>query len=191
MSKQSGQVSKTLIILAVIILVLILLVFAIIRFVQKRPDLKESLPENQKIEPVYETTIQDTRFLFISAENLGSTLAGRAEFYQKDLNTTEKFIRVTIGAQNKGKVNLPDYSWDMGNIVDSDGRNFVSISEKAYYFLPQPTSCQSLLKPEFEPTPCVKMYEVSKASTNLKVTVTAINQNSKKQSAFLDLLVTK
>jgi hypothetical protein len=107
------------------------------------------------------------------------------------LSTTEKFIKVTVAAQNKGKVNLPQFSWDIGNLVDSDGRNFVPINEKAYYFLPQPSLCGEVLKPEFEPTPCVKLYEVSKASTNLKIMLTASGTTSKKEAALIDIVVTK
>jgi len=189
-SLQSGQISRVLIILAAVILVVLVVIFIVGRFAAKNPIFTRPAQEEQKVpEPEYETTFQNTRFVFISAEDMGNVLKGRADFFQKDLVTTEKFIRVTVGAQNKGKTNLEQYSWDVGSIVDSDGRNFVPITG-AYYFLPQPDLCGALLKPEFEPTPCVKINEVSKASTNLKITLTSKGQNQKKQAALIDILVT-
>ena len=91
-----------------------------------------------------------------------------------------------VRAQNKGKNDLKKFSWDIENIVDSVGRNFPP-SSRAYNFLPKPNLCGAILKPEFEPTPCVKIYEVSKVSTNLKLEVTALGQNGKKQMAYIDL----
>jgi len=113
--------------------------------------------------------------------------------YPPDLVTTEKFIKVTIGAQNKGKSNVLQSSWDIGNIIDSDGRNFIPIINQAYFWLPKIDLCGSILKPEFEPTPCVKIYEVSKASDSLKIEVNATLDlnSSKKQKSFVDLLVTE
>ena len=47
-------------------------------------------------------------------------------------------------------------------------------------WLPSPNLCGALLKPAFDPTPCTKIYEVSKASTGLKIRVeTGINNNGK------------
>ncbi|MDO8529967.1 MAG: hypothetical protein Q7S10_00960 [bacterium] len=187
---QSGKISQTLIVLAVVLLILIVIVFFIVKIASRNPS--TSTPEdaeNQIPEPEYETTMSDTRFLFVSAQDLGNVLPGKAGSSQKDLVTTEKFIRVTVAAQNKGKVNTSQYSWNIGNLVDSDGRNFVPLTQRAYYFLPQPDLCGALLKPEFEPTPCVKIYEVSKASTNLKVTLTATGVTGRKEAALIDIIV--
>lgn len=189
LKKESGQISGILIILAGVILVVIVVIFIVVRFAAKNPIFTKPAEEEQKApELEYETTFQDTRFVFISAEDMGNVLYGQSDFFRNDLVTTEKFIKVTIGAQNKGKVNLAQYSWDVGNIVDSDGRNFVPLTN-ANEHLPKPDLCGALLKPEFAPTPCVKIYEVSKASTNLKITLMAMGQSSKKQGALIDILV--
>jgi hypothetical protein len=46
------------------------------------------------------------------------------------------------------------------------------------------------LKPAFDPTPCVKIYEVSKKSTGFKIRVqTTIGNSTKKDSFLLDLIV--
>jgi len=189
---QSGKISKVLLILAVALLVVIVIVYIVIRMAVTKnsetsltnPSVTEK-PEPPK--PVYEATIGDVRFLFESARDMGNILKASSS-YEQDLTTTEKFIKVVIGAQNKGKNNLPQYAWDIGNIVDSDGRNFVPDS-RAYYFLPRPDMCGSILKPEFKPTPCMKIYEVSRLSTNLKIEVKV--GDSKKQTVFIDLKVTR
>ena len=97
---------------------------------------------------------------------------------------------MVVGAQNKSKVNLPQYSWDLGNIVDEEGRNFVPITNQAYFWLPVPDLCGALLKPEFDPIPCTRLYEVSKESTKLKIQVLTLSAtSSKKDQALLDLNV--
>ena len=194
-NKSSGKISKILLILAVVLLVVIVVVYVIvIGAVKKKSQTSptnssstSSIPEKpEPPKPVYEATIQDVKFLFISAKNLGSVLKARSQ-YEKDLNSTERFIKVTVGAQNKGKNNLPQYSWDIGNIVDSEGRNFIP-DNRAYYFLPKPDLCGAILKPEFKYTPCVKIYEVSKQSKDLKIEVKT--NNAKQKPLFLDLKIT-
>jgi|SRR3989344_67181 len=186
---QSGQVSKILIVLMVIIFVVIVIIYGATKFFGNRVAKnsgsisKETIiPEIPK--PVYEITLGDTKFLVELYQDLGSVLKSPTS-YESDLTTTERFIKVTVGAQNKGKNNVAQYSWDVGNIVDSDGRNFVSINDKAYSHLPKPDLCGALLKPEFKPVPCIKYYEVSKASKDLKVVVKITEP--KKQEALLDL----
>jgi hypothetical protein len=189
----SGKISTILLILAAILVVVIIVVFVVIRItgVKNTNTNNGGTTQNGGVieppKPVYEATISDIRFIVESAQDLGNTLKSKT-LYQQELTTTEKFIKVVIGVQNKGKTNTPGYVWDVGNIVDSDGRNFVSINDKAYVFLPNPNLCGALLKPEFDPVPCVKFYEVSKASTKLKIQVnTTSGTSGKKQEAFLDL----
>lgn len=191
-NKSRGQISGILIILAIVVLVVIVVVFLALKLSAK-PQPDNSTPQESIIpEKVYDTTVGNIRFLFELAVDLGDTLYGSTSgvSYQKNVYTTEKFIKLTVGAQNKGKKNISQYSWDMGNIVDSNGRNFVS-SNNLYYFLPNPDLCGAMLKPEFEPTPCIKIYEVSKASTDLKVEIIVTDESGKKQSGFLDLDVTQ
>ena len=104
----------------------------------------------------------------------------------KDLITTERFIKVTIGAQNKGKENIKKNTWDIENIVDSEGRNYISLDYAANPWMSDPDLCGELLKPEFSPTPCSKIYEVSKISSGLKIRVV---DTKKKTEALIDLIV--
>lgn len=134
--------------------------------------------------PVYTTTIGNIKFALESSIDLGSVLKVQST-YQNDLVTTERFIKVTIGAQNKGKTETTQFAWEVGNVIDSEGRTFISIKNKAYQFLPQPDLCGTILKPEFDLIPCVMMYEVSKQSAGLKVEV--INRSQKQGKALLDL----
>lgn len=188
-NNESGQISKVVIILALILLVLAAIIYGAINFFSTNRS-QALKPENQSEtnveppKPVYEATIGDTRFLLESSENLGNVLKSNLS-YEKDLTTTEKFIKVVIGVQNKGKNNIAQYSWEVGNIVDSSGRNFVSINDKIYSLLPKPDLCGALLKPEFDPVPCVKYYEVSKVSTGLKILLKVTQP--KKQETLIDL----
>ncbi len=136
------------------------------------------------LKPIYETKIDNIKFILESSEDMGNILKSQSS-YEKDLTTTERFIKVVIGAQNKGVGSIPQYSWDVGDIVDSDGRRFVNINNKAYSWLPRPDLCGALLKPEFDPIPCVKYYEISKASTKLKVIIKVTPP--KQEESFIDL----
>ncbi|MEK7124733.1 MAG: hypothetical protein AAB877_03600 [Patescibacteria group bacterium] len=191
MKNQKGQISRTLIIIAIVWLVLIVVIFFIINATvsRKKAPAENPAENNEPPAPVYEKTLGDIRFIFQSAVDMGGYLKGSYSY--DDLKTTERFIKVTVAAQNKGKTNIPQFIWDIGNIVDSEGRNFVSINERAYNFVPRPDLCGALLKPEFDPIPCVKFYEVSKISSGLKVQITTEDQNNKKQKDFIDLFVTR
>ncbi|MCX6722499.1 MAG: hypothetical protein NT094_00320 [Candidatus Staskawiczbacteria bacterium] len=104
-------------------------------------------------------------------------------------NTGAKFIQVTVAAQNMGTINTKKNVWDIGNIIDSEGRNFIpSESGIISRWLPEDNSCGDLLKPAFDPVSCTKIYEVSKESIGLKITI-EYNEGSNKDSSFLDLIV--
>ena len=187
-NNQTGWISRTLIILAVVMFVAILIVFFAIKFASNASKSKDGSDSNEPPKAVYETTLNDVRFLFESAEDLGSVLDGSlsTSTYQQDVVTTEKFLRVIVRAQNKGKMNLQKFNWDLGSIVDSDGRIFPP-SDQVFYFLPRPDLCGEILKPEFDPVPCTRIYEVSKISTNLKIEDIAADQSGKRKSEYLDL----
>jgi len=190
---ESGYISRTLIILAVVVLLAVVFVYGLIKFTTTRKAAQVAKEDAAKTaqeppKPVYEGQVGDVRFLFDSALDLGPVIKAET-LYQQDISTTEKFIKVTIRAQNKSNTDTMPYTWDIGNIIDSEGRNFIP-DNNAFQFLPRPNLCGAILKPEFEPTPCVKIYEVSKVSTHLKIEVNAVPANSsKKQEAFLDLNV--
>lgn len=170
----SGSISRIILILAVIVLLIIVAIFLFSQFRSSKKSATETNTTEQTIppppKPVYETQINEIKFYLQSSTDLGNILKSDVP-YQNDLNTTEKFIEVVIGAQNKGKTTINQFSWDVGNIIDDQGRIFNSINNQAYYFLPKPNPCGTVLKPEFEPTSCTKLYEVAKISTGLKIEV--------------------
>lgn len=188
---QIGQVSRMLLVLMVVIFILIVAVYLVLRFAEntKVQDSQQNIL-NEPPKPVYDKTLGNVKFSFVSAKDMGNFLKAQTA-YQNDVRTTDKFIMVTVSAQNKGKTNLTQYSWEVGDLIDSEGRSFVSINQKAYYFLPKADLCGSLLKPEFEPTPCVKLYEVSKNSEKFKVEIIYQPNSSKKekQQDVLDIIV--
>lgn len=198
LSVQAGQVSRLLLVLAIIILVAIVITYLVMRAAEKPP---KPVTENPTVsQPAYEQSLGDIKFIFMQARDMGNVLKGtqsRNPSWQKDLTSTEKFIKVTIGAQNKGLANIKEQVWSIGDIVDSDGRNFVALQNNVDSWLPDPNLCGALLKPEFEPTPCVKIYEVSRISKGLKIQVVSLKKvgneypSDKKETALIDLIVTQ
>jgi len=200
-NKSSGQASRLLLVLAIIVFVAVIIVFLVMRMITPAPP--PPGPEPIKVVmPVYDIQLADIKFIFESSRDLGNTLRassakGQYTSYLKDMTTTERFIIVTIGAQNKGKVNISDRSWDIGNIIDSEGREFVPVDPYTVSpWIPDDSSCQALLQPEFEPTPCTKIYKVAKISTGLKVTVLTGKDNDPNsfsggdlETGLLDLIV--
>ena len=201
-NKSSGQVSKLLLVLAIIVFVAVIITYLVIKM--STPPPKPLVTTEPTVpQPVYEVTLGDIRFVFESSIDKGDVLrvseAREGSYVQKNVTTVEKFIKVTIGAQNKGKFNIAERSWDIENIVDSEGRNFVPIESYTINpWLPNPDLCGDLLKPEFDPTPCTKIYEVSRKSTGLKIKVITGKDNSannfsakKFDEALIDLIVTQ
>jgi len=205
-NKERGQASRLLLVLAIIVLVAAVIVYLVIKMAEK-PASPIDEPTTTVPLPVYEQQLGDIRFIFESALDRGGVLRASEVIndqynasYQKNFNvsnTGAKFIQVTIGAQNKGTKNIEQNSWSIENIVDSKGREFVPLdSYSVNPWLPNPNLCGSLLKPAFDPTPCVKIYEVSKESTGLKIRVetgkdnTSSNFSGGKIDSFLiDLIV--
>jgi len=202
-NKESGQASRLLLVLAVVVLVAVIITFLIMKMAQRPPE-PPPPPVDVVPLPVYEKTLGNIRFVFESAIDRGKILKASdiknalyASSSQKDLITGEKFIRVTIGAQNKGTINTELNAWNMENIVDSQGRNFIPLEGYLISpWLPNPDLCGALLKPAFNPTECTKIYEVSRESTGLKISVetgkdnSANNYSSRKRDSFLlDLIV--
>ena len=177
---QIGQTSRLLLVLAAIILVAVIIVFLVMRMATPAPKPPTPGPEEVQL-PVYEKQLGNIRFVFLSGLNKGGVLKSSEiknsqynSSYQKDLAATPggDFIQITIGAQNKGNENTEQNAWDIENIVDSKGRNFVPI--ETYTVAPwidAQNQCGALLKPEFDPLPCTKIYEVSKQSTGLKIRI--------------------
>ena len=196
---EAGQVSRMLLVLAIIVLVAVVITYLIIKMAEKPPKPNPN-PEPIVPQPVYSQILGNINFSHKSTVDMGNILraseAQSTTTWQKDLTTTERFIKVTIGAQNEGKENIPERSWDIGNIVDSEGRIFEPLEGYTISpWLPSNNGCQNLLKPAFEPTLCVKIYEVSKKSTGLKVYVITGKDNApnnfssdKVDTALIDLI---
>lgn len=190
--KSPGQAVKMFLALMIVIFIAIIIAYVVIRSAEKAPKLTTpGVDTTPKF--VYELTQSDIKFTLQESKNLGSVLkasTSRNPGWQKDVTTTEKFISVTIGAQNKGKENTQQGVWDIGKIVDSDGRVYDSVDYSVSSWLPEPDLCGALLKPEFSPTPCTKIFEVAKASTGLKVQViSSKGSNGKKESSLIDLII--
>lgn len=191
---QGGEISRIILILAGAILLVVVIAFIAVSVSRSRQEEEpvDDLPQvEEPPKPVYELTMRNISFTLESSRDLGGVLYGTLSRYptvQKDLVTTERFIEIVVGAQNKGTVNTSYYDWTVGNIVDSEGRSFVPLDYRVAPWLPATDLCGVLLKPEFEPVPCVKIYEVSKASAGLKIEVkVTIKDSSRKETAFLDL----
>jgi hypothetical protein len=197
---EAGQASRMLLVLAVIVLVAVVIVFLVMKMATPAP--KPVTQNTSKVQlPVYDTKIGNIRFVFENSRDFGNTLSAsqanaKNSSYLKDLNTSGRYIMVTVGAQNKGDYNISERAWDIGNIVDSEGRNFIPDDQNTVgSWLPQNNFCGALLKPEFDPLPCTKIYEVSKISTGLKINVLTGKNNdpnnlsNNPQSALLDLII--
>lgn len=171
---EAGQIARILLALAVILLVAIVIAYFVVKRAEKKPTPLPPTGTEQPL-PVYDTTIGDVKFVFLETTNLGNTLWGsnsREPDWQKDLKTTERFIELIVGGQNVGKQNTEEGIWDIGEIVDKDGRNFTPLEkDKVRNWLPEENLCGAVLKPSFEPTPCIKIYEVAKIAKDLKVRV--------------------
>ena len=198
---QQGQVARLFLILAIVIFVAVVIVFIVMRATTApiKPIVEE--PVGPKI--TYESQIGDVKFTFIEARDMGKVLLGSKSNrpdWQKNLTTTEKFVIVKIGAQNKGKENVPERIWDIGDIIDSEGRIYEPLEQEANPWLPEPNFCSELLKPEFAPLYCTKIYEVSRISTGLKIVVSAFKKQAdgdystsekNEETALIDLIVTQ
>ena len=198
-----GGASKGLLILAGIIAVAIIIVFVIIRIAGKPPEPENGGEENgngeEPYQPVYEATIGDIKFTFLDTEDKGDILRGSESIYpqwQKDITTKERFIKVTIGAQNTGKENIPERRWGLGDVIDSENRIFEPLESGVRAWVVsedyEEDQCGALLKPGFDPLPCIRIYEVAKISTDFKIKVyfsTKSGISEDREEAIIDLFL--
>lgn len=196
-NKSAGQASRLLLVLAIVVLVAVVITYLILKMTE-RPAPPDTTTTPDVVLPVYEQTLDNIRFVYQSSINRGDTLRAAdvtkkpVSPSQKDLyigNPGAKFIQVTVGAQNKGTENTGANSWNIENIVDSEGRNFIPETSNVSPWLPIPNLCGSILRPAFDPTSCTKIYQVSKESKGLKIRVIVKNSDSKEDSFLLDLIV--
>jgi len=194
--KSSGQISGGLLIFGVVIIIVIIIIFIIIKVVSSKPPETVIPPgeEEEVYEPVYEAIIGDIKFISLEAKDKGNLLQGsesKNPEKQGDLTTKERFIIVTVGAQNIGKQTITpeDKVWEIKEVIDSEGRKFDPAGPEIDPWIPAESNCGSLLKPAFSPTPCTKIYEVATVSTGLKVKVFVEEKGitAKKGEALIDL----
>ena len=203
---EAGQISRLLLVLAVVVLVAVVITFLVMKMAAK-PAAPPVQSGTAPVLPIYEKQLGNIDFVFESAIDKGDTLSASSatntqysSYSLQDLtvsNPGAKFIEVVVGAQNKGALNTEANAWDIENIVDSQNREFIPMDGYTIDpWLPNPNLCGTLLKPAFDPTPCMKIYEVSKESTGLKIRVRTGQNNSadnlssgKIDSALLDLIV--
>lgn len=175
LSKSLGEISKNFLILGGIIIAVIVIVVVVINMTGKPPpSALEGEKEEKTEEPVYEVVVGDIRFKLEEAKNRGNILkVPEDEIHPRDdLATAEKFIEVTITAENVGKENTPAGDWKIEELIDSEERIFYS-SKEASPWVPEESKCGISLKPGFTPTLCTKIYEVAKISTDLRVRVSS------------------
>lgn len=202
-NKESGQASRLLLVLAIVVLVAAIITYLVIKMAEQ-PQGPNPPPDNTIPAPIYEQTLGDIRFVFeVALDKDGilkvSEIKSSQYNYQRDdlpvSNPGAKFIQVTVGAQNVGIQQTVQGAWDIQNIVDDKGRNFAPLGDyQVNAWLPSPNLCGTILQPAFDPTPCDKIYEVSKASTGLKIRVQTGQNNGaistgKVTSYLLDLIV--
>ena len=199
--KSPGQLPKGLLILVGIIIILVIVVSVVIKMVSNsEPDIPpeegEEEEEEEAYQPIYEVIIGEIKFTFIKVQDKGNILRGsesKKPERQEDLTTKEKFIVVTIGAQNIGKeiITVKDKNWGIEEIIDNEGREFEFLGREADPWIPEESQCAALLKPAFSPIPCTKIYEVAKVSTDLKVKVFVEEKGitTRKEEALLDLKI--
>jgi len=194
--KSSGQISGGLLVFGVVVIIVIIIIFIIIKIVSSRPPETVISPggEEKVYQPVYEAIIGDIKFISIEAKDKGNLLQGsesKNPEKQENLTTRERFIIVTIGAQNIGKqiITPQDKVWEIKEIIDGEGRKFDAAGSEADPWIPTESNCGASLKPAFSPTPCTKIYEVAKVSTDLKVKVFVEEKGitAKKGEALIDL----
>lgn len=207
-NKEAGQISRLLLVLAVVILVAVIITYLILKMAEKPAKPPTPVVPTEDL-PIYEKQLGNIDFIFISALDKGTVLRAAditnsqySSYSQKDLVATPggKFIQVTIGAQNEGTENTELNAWTIENVVDSKNRKFIPLDGYAVNpWLPNPNLCGALLHPAFDPTPCTKIYEISKQSdlASLKITVetgkdnTASSLSSGKGDSFLINLIVK
>ena len=204
MNKESGQVSRLLLVLAIIVFVAIIIVYLVVRMAEQPAKPKGPTPPTTVQLPVYEKQLGNIRFLFESAQDRGQVLkaSDATGTNKKDLkisNPGAKFVEVTIGAQNKGTVETVQGAWTLGNITDSQGDIYQPLPKYAVGpWTPALNICGQILQPEFDPSPCTQVYEVSTLSTGFKVIVETGKNNSPvvsniagDQTFPLDIIVSK
>jgi hypothetical protein len=187
--KLSGQIPPIILILIGGVIVTIIIIIAIFIITQK-PKPAPVPEELEKKGPVLEMNLGDIKIKLVRVEDVGNILlssAGRNPSSARDATTAEKFIKVTVSAENIGKSETNSGEWDIGEVIDGEGRKF-PYYEKFNNWLPSQNGCRSSLKPGFTPVLCTKIYEVAKISKDLRIKlISGKNSLPGIKDAFIDL----
>ncbi len=202
--KEAGQISRVLLVLAIIVFVAAVIAYFIIKAAEKPPVEVPIDTTTQEKPKVYEVMSDDMKFNFVDATDMGSILKGSQSLHptwEDDIITTERFVKVIVSAKNElGTITIKDGSWDLGNVIDSQGRIYEPMRKTAVDSWVGDDNCGAELKPAFKATNCVKIYEVSKVSEGLQVEVLTAkkvngnyadsNNRDQKNIQLMDLIVT-
>jgi len=188
-NKTTGRIPNF-VLFIIIGIVIIILIVMIISFVKKSPaPTSEEGPKSE--EPTDEAVIGDVKFKLKEASDLGNILRvseSKNNQVQKDIVSTERFVKVTITAENVGKESVYLGTWDLKDLFDKEERRFI-FSQQTSPWIPEDSRCGDTLKPGFTPTSCTKIYEVANISSGLKVKVSArsTKPSAPSEEAFIKL----
>lgn len=168
--KLLGKIPPVILIIGGVVVVVVVMVIFFIISQQTTPPPPPEEPEPKG--PVTELKYKDIKVILVKTEDIGNILFGADSNYfgKKDVTTTEKFIKVTVTAENTGKEETKSGDWDIGEIIDSEGRKFPYFN-KLDAWLPTGNECRKNLKPGFTPIFCTKIYEVAKISKDMKIKI--------------------
>ena len=215
-NKSSGQVSRLFLVLGIVILVAVIIVYLVMKMVTPAPKPVVSLPTATGTPSlVFQKQVGDIQFVFQNGVDKGTVIT-TAQIVNTQIvpqfesnqnapvsnlvaSSGGKYIQVTVGAQNEGLGNIDQGSWDIGNVVDSQGRNFIPLDATIDApWISANNGCGALLLPALDPVPCTKIYEISNKSTGLKITVENLEKSTKNaaqvktkivNSALIDITV--
>ena len=192
--KSSGKIPKILL----VFVALAAIVVAIYIIVSRKPKVPvgnvSTTNGEEEPQPVYETAIGSIKFSLHEAVDIGDALeleeTVRPHRLREGIFTREKFVEVSIAAENIGKDNIGEGYWNIMEVIDSEGRRFYPVSGSEAWIRGD-SLCGALLKPGFSPTICTKIYEVAKISSGLKVRIYSKDIIDKKgnllEEVYIDL----
>lgn len=169
MNKQKG--ASVLMLLGIILVVVVLSLLILRVMISPDPEIRDNDVDDPYKEPRYELDLGNVRFIFQEAVDKGRILVRPPGERGGNLESTERFIKVTIGARNIGRMTIGGRNWKINNLIDGEGRVFEPKGREVNDWLPEDNMCGENLYPGFSPLYCSKIYEVANVSRNLQVEV--------------------
>ncbi len=185
-NKEKG--AGVLLVFGVIFVVIIVGILIVNVMVSPPEDDNGEKEEEDVFEAQYEVMAGNMKFIFKEAIDMGSVLrTGNPR--SEDLVTTERFIKVTIGAVNEGTNSIAGRDWEVEKIIDEEGRIFEPLREfNVREWLPEDNGCHTIVHPGFSPKRCTQIYEVANISERLKAKVVSSERGDDGED-FIDLFV--